>query len=113
MQTNQVIPPFLYHKVLFRLPKDEMSKCLASIWDKGILPYSPSEWKSLLPDEMRETPIVWLANGIWAFDEGVIIEIDTSKLERKHLHSLNLQDVDWWVYSDTIPVNAFWGGHDG
>lgn len=101
-------PKFLYHKVLGGRDKpgqyENIELALGQIMKQGLRPMRSEEWFNLLPETIRELPVVWMAE--LATKKGQWLCINTDKLNRKLLFKLEVNDVEWWVYQGHIPISA-------
>lgn len=100
------IPDYLYHKIHggnLGLAGDEAEWVLGQIKKQGLRPMRAVEWSTLVPQQIRELPIVWLAEE--SSKKGIWLKIETQMLEKSCLFKLDPKDVDWWVYQGHIPAS--------
>ena len=72
---------------------------------EGIIPQVPDEYKDLVPETIRNLPVVWLAEGIWQGWEFPVFEVDSKDLNKDKLYPV-LETPAWWVYQGHIPASV-------
>ncbi len=92
-------PSILFHKVTHKPEQDIVD----SIAIKGILPRIASEYKDLIPEIIRDKPIIWLASKLHSYTDAPVFLVDTSILDINKLYHVEDVSLAWWVYEGSIP----------
>ncbi len=95
------MPKVLFHKVIHEPQKD----IVASIKACGLIPQVASEYKDLVPEEVRFRPVIWLASRLHSYTDAPVFLVQADKLKIGKLHHVVADDLDWWVYEDAIPAD--------
>lgn len=93
------------HHTVDHIPEDVIAQ---SIEKDGLIPQVASEYKDLVPENIRQLPVVWLAEGIWQGFSHPIFEVDSKDLDNDKLYRNNVvydadKELKWWVYQGFIP----------
>ena len=109
---RNLMPNTFYHKIHGgnTCPDpDEVELVYLDIVKEGLLPMPAVEWANLVPEAIRNLPIVWFAEKINS-PKGLWLSIDAWGLEAERLHKLDIKDdrcgnwgVSWWVYQGSVP----------
>ena len=89
----------LYHTVN-HTPNDKRAK---SIELNGLVPQVADVYKDLVPEEIRDLPVVWLAEGIWQYGNQLpVFKVDVADLNKNKLRHVTDNKLNWWVYQGKI-----------
>ncbi len=93
------------HHTVNHTPIEERAK---SIGVNGLIPQVADVYKDLVPEEIRDLPIVWLAEGIWQGWDLPVFEVDSEDLNKDKLYPNAVvyekdKELHWWIYQGCIP----------
>ncbi len=94
----------LYHKVI-AMPS---AWRVQSILQNGLIPQVASAYKDLVPESIRNEPVIWLSERCKAFEGEPCFAVDTEDLDQNRLYHTAIvfevdRDLPWWVYQEHIP----------
>ncbi|KKK68667.1 hypothetical protein LCGC14_2941740, partial [marine sediment metagenome] len=95
-------PDVLFHKIIHE-PKQSL---MDSIFKNRLAPQVASEYKDLVPEEIRDKPVVWLASKLHSYTDAPVLLIETDRLDATKLYHVEDNTLDWWVYEDSIPISS-------
>jgi len=85
---------------------ESIEHAIEDIMKVGLVPKVADEYKGLVPEEIRDRPIIWLGRADFFSHSEQVLSIRTKYLDPESLYDLQLDDVDWWVYQGHIPPEA-------
>lgn len=92
------IPPVLFHKVI-HTPSQNI---VEAIHREGIVAQMPSEYKDLVPTELRSNPVVWLSSDLNNYTDNPVFIVRTGKLDKSKLIPVTDTTLNWWIYAGDI-----------
>ena len=108
----QSVPDLLYHRInggnTYNYEED-VAWALGQIKEEGLVPDIARAWANLVPEHIRDLPIVWLTEQIGKRSGNGYaqwLEIRTDGLVRSRLYKLDISDVNWWVYQGVISFDS-------
>jgi len=90
----------LYHKIIHE-PSNEIVK---SIKAKGLLPRIACEYKDLVPEDIRDKPVVWLADKLHCYNDAPVFAVKDWNLWPSKLRHVTDIKLHWWVYQGNISL---------
>ena len=87
------------------------TKIVRSILLKGLIPHLADTYKDLVPEIIRDKPLIWFTENRKLFDGEPCFEVDTEDLDQNKLYHIEVvfeadKDLKWWVYQGRIPSQA-------
>lgn len=89
----------ILHHTVDHQPNKEIA---CSIEREGLIPQVADVYRELVPQEIRDLPVVWLAEGIWQGFEFPVFEVDSKDLDSHRLYHCEMETPSWWVYQGAI-----------
>ena len=99
--TVQDSPEVLFHKVVHK-PEQEIADLIKV---EGLIPQVASEYKDLVPDEIKGKPVIWLASKLRSYTDAPVFLIRTDTLDSERLYPVVDGSLTWWVYAGLISAD--------